>query len=83
MFKLNRLVARFIALGVLLSCLGFIAIGSFAEKASASQLVPCRSCEPDPNNPGLYITCTWYVVSNCDTEPPMMYECLQSLSCDL
>jgi hypothetical protein len=69
------------ALGISLCCLGFI-LAAAPEKASANYW-NCRSCEPHPTIPDIYLTCRWFAPEgHCDTEPHMYEDCLQSLSCD-
>lgn len=76
MFKLRKITVRMIALSVMLSCLGFLVAASFTEKASA-QILFCRSCTNVAPHQELY--CSWYVVSDCATDPPLK----STLHCEL
>lgn len=77
MFELRKITGKLIALGVLLSCLGFV-VTTNAEKASVRY---CNSCGPNASGQPVY--CTWQVDNDCLTDPPLKgVHCIPVPTCD-
>ena len=79
MFK-RKIIARLLALSVLLSCLGFI-VTTKTENVSADLVTYCHSCGPNASGQPVY--CTWQVDNNCATDPPLKgVHCISVPTCD-
>jgi len=48
----RKLIRKFLILGILLGCLGFVSSGAGTKATTKTSFLPCCSvCEPDPTIP--------------------------------
>lgn len=51
-FKTPKLIRKFLILGILLGCLGFVSSGVGTKASPEASFLPCCSvCDPDPTIP--------------------------------
>lgn len=59
MIVTQKLIRKFLILGILLGCLGFVSNGAGTNASSNASFKPCCSvCEPDPTIPICQHGCT-------------------------